>query len=53
LFKLKSYGDETRGMKRKVMRQTRRMRMRGMMGKMEGIKRGALPYVATYLIQPL
>jgi hypothetical protein len=24
------------------------MRVRGRMGKMEGIKRGALPYAATY-----
>jgi len=33
LLKLKRSGDERRGMKRKVVKQIKRMRMRGRMGK--------------------
>jgi hypothetical protein len=50
---LKSSGDEKRGVKRVVVRSGR-MRVRERMGKkMEGIKRGALPYVATSSFPPL
>jgi hypothetical protein len=47
LSKLKNFGDETRGMRREVVRQTKGMKVKGTMGKVEGIKRGALPYAAT------
>jgi hypothetical protein len=52
-LKLKSSRVEIKGMKREVVRQTRRMRARGRMGKVEGIKRGPLPYVATFLSSTL
>jgi hypothetical protein len=48
LSKLKGSRDEVGGMWRKVVKQIRRMRMREIwMGKMEGIKRAPLLYVAT------
>jgi hypothetical protein len=51
---LKSFGEEIKGMRRAMMRRSGRMRVRGRMGeKMEGIKRGALPYTATSLFPPL
>jgi hypothetical protein len=54
LSKLRSFGEERRGMKTIVMRRSGRMKVRGRMGeKMEGIKRGALPYATTSLFPPL
>ncbi len=39
---------------RRAMMRSGRMRVRGRMGeKVEGIKRGALPYATTFLFPPL
>jgi hypothetical protein len=50
---LKRFGEDIKAMKRAMMRRSGRMRVKGRMGEeMEGIKRGALPYVATSLFPP-
>jgi hypothetical protein len=52
LTKLKLFGDEIRGMRKEVVRQITRMKVRGGWEKMKGIKRAVLPYGTTLLFLP-